>query len=427
MAFAKDQWTRPVKRPDGSVERVRNEKRWGRGKRWLAVWLDPRGDERSKACATKTEAVRYGAAMETDRDRGDYLDPHSGKIRLDELGPRWLKSRSVDPSTYLIYETKWRLHVAPAFGDRQVKSIRPSEIAVWLTELGGRLSPATARLAYLVLYGCLELAVADERIKRNPAKSSIVKPPSDSRPNIVAWSDETVGTIIREHPDEFQLIPLIGAACGLRQGEIFGLSPDDFDFEEGTIKVRRQLKRIGKEYVFSLPKSDQERFVPMPPLVAQKVNEHFERFSVLSCTLPWERVDGEPITVSLLFQWRDGRHIRARTYDTAIWRPALAVADVISKPVMDGRSRMRYKGGNRRTGMHALRHYYASVTLADGVNVKELAEYLGHHDAGFTLRLYAHLLPTSHARARSVIEQRLAKLSLLPTEQPRSKDDQTAA
>jgi len=28
--------------------------------------------------------------------------------------------------------------------------------------------------------------------------------------------------------------------------------------------------------------------------------------------------------------------------------------------------------------MHALRHYYDSVTLADGVNVKELAEYLGY-------------------------------------------------
>jgi hypothetical protein len=28
------------------------------------------------------------------------------------------------------------------------------------------------------------------------------------------------------------------------------------------------------------------------------------------------------------------------------------------------------------------------------------AEYLGHHDPGFTLRLYTHLLPSSHDRAR---------------------------
>ena len=47
--------------------------------------------------------------------------------------------------------------------------------------------------------------------------------------------------------------------------------------------------------------------------------------------------------------------------------------------------------------MHALRHHYASVTLHDGVNIKDLAAYLGHHDPGFTLRLYTHLLPSSHA------------------------------
>jgi integrase len=39
-----------------------------------------------------------------------------------------------------------------------------------------------------------------------------------------------------------------------------------------------------------------------------------------------------------------------------------------------------------------------------GVSVKELAEYLGHADPGFTLRVYAHLLPSSHDRARIVID-----------------------
>lgn len=60
--------------------------------------------------------------------------------------------------------------------------------------------------------------------------------------------------------------------------------------------------------------------------------------------------------------------------------------------------------------MHALRHYYASITLADGVNIKELAEYLGHGDPGFTLRLYTHMLPSSHERARKAVDTRLASL-----------------
>ncbi|MFG1875225.1 hypothetical protein ACGFIV_10340 [Sphaerisporangium sp. NPDC049003] len=45
--------------------------------------------------------------------------------------------------------------------------------------------------------------------------------------------------------------------------------------------------------------------------------------------------------------------------------------------------------------------------LAGGVSVKEFAEYLGHADLGFTLRVYAHLMPGSHDRARKAIDDRL--------------------
>ncbi|PSL55215.1 phage integrase family protein [Saccharothrix carnea] len=58
----------------------------------------------------------------------------------------------------------------------------------------------------------------------------------------------------------------------------------------------------------------------------------------------------------------------------------------------------------RQDGMHAMRHLYASVLLAQGVSIKELAEYLGHADPGFTLRTYTHLMPSSHERARKAVD-----------------------
>ncbi|WP_040723128.1 tyrosine-type recombinase/integrase, partial [Nocardia veterana] len=60
---------------------------------------------------------------------------------------------------------------------------------------------------------------------------------------------------------------------------------------------------------------------------------------------------------------------------------------------------------NRVDGMHAMRHLYASKLLARGVSVKELADYLGHEDPGFTLRVYTHLLPSSHERARQAVDE----------------------
>lgn len=421
MAFAKDQWTKSVEQADGSVKRERNEKRWGRGKRWLGVWIDPHGKERSKAFDTKVQALRHATAMETDRDRGGYVDPSAGKVRLQEIGERWLESRTVDPASQIQYESKWRIHVQPAFGRRTVKSIMPSEIAVWLTGLVSSHGVSTARGAFLVLNGCLELAVADELIKRNPARSRIVKRPTLAKARVEVWSDETVDRIIAAHPEEFRLIPITGSAAGLRQGEIFGLSPDDLDFEEQVIRVRRQIKRLGSHYVYALPKNDTERVVPMPSSYATIAMDHIKRFGTTTISLPWERLDGELQAVELLFIWRDGRPLRGRLFDEIVWKPAVSASGVIPPPTTDGRGRRVYKT-NRRTGLHALRHYYASITLADGVNIKELSEYLGHHDPGFTLEQYTHLLPSSHERARQAVDRRLERLAARLTEQRRSND-----
>jgi transposase len=57
-------------------------------------------------------------------------------------------------------------------------------------------------------------------------------------------------------------------------------------------------------------------------------------------------------------------------------------------------------------GMHALRHFFASVVLDGGASIRAVAEWLGHEDPGFTLRVYAHLLPKRRRQAASGRRQR---------------------
>jgi integrase len=80
-------------------------------------------------------------------------------------------------------------------------------------------------------------------------------------------------------------------------------------------------------------------------------------------------------------------------------------------------SRRRYVT-TRKEGIHQLRRYYTSVMLAGGVSIKELAEYLGHADPAFTLRVYAHMLPCSHDRARAVISERFTRMMSPGQSQP---------
>lgn len=64
--------------------------------------------------------------------------------------------------------------------------------------------------------------------------------------------------------------------------------------------------------------------------------------------------------------------------------------------------------------MHALRHLYTSVLLDAGESIKALPAYLGHSDPDFTLRVYTHLLPTSHERTRNAVDGLFVNLRKRP-------------
>jgi hypothetical protein len=156
--------------------------------------------------------------METDRERGEYIDPEAGKVRFEEVAGRWLASRVVDPSSAIKYESAPRLHVAPVFGRRQLRTIKPSEIAAWVAGLDARFGSSTARTAYLVLHGTLDLAVDDGSIKKNPANARVVEVPSARSGRVVAWGDDVVLRIVEGHPPEYRPIASVGAGMWAAAG-----------------------------------------------------------------------------------------------------------------------------------------------------------------------------------------------------------------
>ena len=110
----------------------------------------------------------------------------------------------------------------------------------------------------------------------------------------------------------------------------------------------------------------------------------------MTVVLPWEVPTGKLVSVDLIVAGKTGVPLDRNTFNRNVWRPAASAAGVDQE---------------RENGMHALRHFYASVLLDGGESIKALAAYLGHSDPGFTLRTYTHLMPSSEERTRRAVDR----------------------
>lgn len=406
MAHVRDLWFTTKTTPDGEKRREPT-KRNGKGKRWQAVWTDPEGNVQTETFTKKTAAENHLNLMEADKARGNYIDPNGAKTLLATLvegDEGWLKSLTADPSTRQIYEIYWRVHIKPKFGHREIGSLRPSEIRAWIKQLEKKLAKSTANRVLRLLEHLLDIAVDDDLIAKNPCSAKTVTKPKAEPRKVVPWSTERVFSVINELPERYAIMALLGAGCGLRQGEIFGLAEDDVDFGNGVVHVRQQVKLISAKLLFGLPKHDRERTAPLPAYVAEAVHEYLSRFPAREVTLPWEELDGEPRTVKLIITSRESKALNRNHINEYVWKPALVRAGVLTPEQLNVRIPGRRNQANRKHGMHALRHYFASVLLDAGVSPKALAEYLGHQDPGYTLRTYTHLISGSEGRAGKVID-----------------------
>ncbi|MFI9730683.1 tyrosine-type recombinase/integrase [Streptomyces sp. NPDC052092] len=387
-----DRWYKVETDPNGKTVKVKTD-RFGVGLRYRARYVGPDGSEKSKSFPDKQKrkAEQWLANIEADMSRGDYVDPGAGKVTFEQYATEWMASQITDPLTRESVESRLRLHAIPYLGTRPLASFTPSHLRVWLRTLEERgLSAGYRRGIFAHVSTVFTAAVEDRIIRANPCSARSVRAPRPEPRKVKPWPAERIMDVRSALPDRYQALVNVAAGCGLRQGEVFGLAVEDVDFLGGVVHVVRQVKLLRQHRpVFAPPKGGKERDVPLPTSVAFALAAHLKRHPATRVTLPWKNLDGPPVTASLIFTGPAGLPLDRNRFNDRVWRPALRDAGVET---------------GRDNGMHALRHFYASVLLDAGESIKALSEYLGHHDPGFTLRTYTHLMPSSGSRTRAAVD-----------------------
>ncbi|MFI6324645.1 tyrosine-type recombinase/integrase [Nonomuraea sp. NPDC050556] len=373
----------------------------GKGERWQVRWRDEQGDQKKRNFEKKGEADAYDAKVRNDLKTGDYIDPKAGKVTFRQRGDMWLGSATFGQAVSDHIAMRLRVHIYPTFGHLEMRILanQPSLIQKWIKSLQGRLAPTYIKVLFAHVSAVFSAAVEDRVIPRNPCQAKGIKLPPIVQGKVQPWLFEWVDGMRDALPERYEVMVDIGAGLGLRQGEIFGLSVEDVDFLRRVVHVRRQVKVIRGRLVYGLPKGDKERDVPLPDSVALRLSAHLAATPAVNVDMPWDRLDGERKEHRLIFTTVTGKAVHRDYFNETFWRPGLVTAGVVPPPAK-GEKRKSY----REHGMHALRHFYASVLLDGGESIKALSVYLGHHDPGFTLRTYTHLMPSSEDRTRKAVD-----------------------
>jgi len=360
--------------------------------RYIVNYREPDGRQRRKTFRRSADADAFAATVEADKLRGTYVDPVAGKVTFQRYAEQWLAAQTSDVTSREGVERALRLHVFPVLGSKQLRQVKPSTVQAWLRGL--TMSPTYQRAILGHVSSILSAAVDDDLLTKNPCRAASVRPPKLDPRQVVPWPTERVAAVHGSLPEPCRVAATIAAGLGLRQGEVFGLSPDDVDFLRGVVKVRRQVRLFSDgSKAFRSPKGRKERTVPLPSSVRDALAAHLAAYPAQAVTLGWDTAEGAPTTVDLVLTTPEGEPLDRSRFNRCVWAPALADAKVEA---------------GRDNGMHALRHFFASVLLDAGESIKAVSEYLGHSDPGFTLRTYTHLMPSSAERTRQAVDAALS-------------------
>ena len=363
---------------EGSI-RKRGDGRWeGR----YTVGYDENGKVKMKNVLGKTQA-EVKEKLKEKIEESKVLDvAKSESYTVGEWTALWfeiyakpnIRERTAD--YYNRYITK---HIVPCLGDIKLNKLTGRQIQKMYNDLldHGRervaqkeknpgLSGTYVHGVHVMLHNCLNRAVKERLLVRNPADDVIV--PKIDKKEMKILPPEQVKAYLKA-ANARGVLPLfyLELTSGLRKGEIAALLWSDLDVENCTLSVTKQLvsSRDGELKITQPKTATSVRLISLPQETVDLLKEEHSKHPLNIYMFPSPRTGG-------------------------MYHPD-SIVKLHEKILNDA--------GIEHLRFHDLRHSFATYALQSGADVKTLSCMLGHYSAGFTLNTYCHATRDMHADA----------------------------
>jgi integrase len=352
---------------------------------WVVDYVDGKGQRRNKNFKRKRDADAYASRVSAEVRAGTHT-PDSTSLTIAEAGQLWLQTseNAVERTTLTSYREHLNLHIAPEIGDTKLSQLTVPMVRAFEDKLRIDRSPAMVRKALSSLSMILSDAHERGLVAQNVVRGlrSNRNRGKEQRADRRQKGKLKIGVDIPTPAEIRALIPhlegrwrplfLTAIFTGLRASELRGLRWSDVDLKHGEVHVRQRADRFGR--IGALKSESAERAVPLPPMLLNVLREWRLACPKGSLDLVFPNGAGKPESPANVLQRGLGPMVIAAGLTTT-------------------------NGEAKYTGMHALRHFFASWCInrrVDGgleLPLKVVQARMGHSKIGMTADVYGHLFP----------------------------------
>ena len=395
-------------RKDHKGRKLREGESWRSDGRYSYRYTDIRTGKRLTIYAQDLPELREKEKqIAKDMEDNILTDGVIKKLTLNTLFDRYMATRELAESTRVNYINIWNNRVKDEIGSSKVVQILPSHVKAYYVKLSrAGYACSTIKFIHNMLYPALEMAVADDMIRKNPAKGSLSDygRPAQEREALTISQQEKLLEFVQKHTVYNIYYPMltIMIGTGLRCGELIGLTWKDVDTRARTVRVEHQLiyKNLGDgcRFHISTPKTESGiRTIPM----TQDVLKSFEEQRKINFMLGKGRdieIDGYK---GFIFLAKTGRPLMPSAVNNVLYN----VVDAYNKEEVKKAKKERRKAELLpKISAHILRHTACTRMAECRMDIKVLQYIMGHAHIDVTMEVYNHL------GNRERIEKEIAKL-----------------
>lgn len=281
-----------------------------------------------------------------------------------------------------------------AHGSRRLVSLTPGDVERHLASMAAEgLATATISAAKGIGALAVRRAQRDGLVGRNVF--TLAETPRGTRKQSRSMTLEQIRKLFASDLDPWwRAFLMTGILCGLRPGELLGLTWPDIDFAAGTIRVRHSLKAFpvpggGNELRLDSLKTDRSRrTLALPAKVA-------EALRALKAAQAADKL-------------RLGRLYADR---------GIVFAGNAGQPKWRTSVNAQFKKVCERAGigldwhLHEQRHTFVSVLSDAGVDIELIADAAGHTNSNVTRTVYRHAIADQVSGAAAVMDTIFGKVS----------------